>query len=89
MNDTKMNNRTVKIIFKDNTNTTFEIQDVWLGGMVDDIKHAMALKLPYVLSSDNLGFNNQQDYEDTLIMPTENIKYIRIIDKPSDSDERA
>ena len=89
MNDTKMNNRTVKIVFKDNTNTTFEIQDVWLGGMVDDIKHAMALKLPYVLSSDNLGFNNQKDYEDTLILPTENIRYIRIIDKPSDSDKRA
>lgn len=82
-----MNNRTVKIVFKDNTHTTYEIQDVWLGGMVDDIKHAMVLKLPYVLSSNNLGFDNQKDYDDTLIIPTENIKYIRIIDKPDKAEK--
>lgn len=75
------NNRTLKIVFKDNTNTTYEIRDKWLGNndIADSIKQAMTLKLPYILN-----FDNQKDYDDTLIIPTENIKYIRIIDKPSD-----
>ena len=71
----KMDNRTVKIVFKDNTYTTFKDKDTWLSDIADEIKHAMALKLPYVL-------NSQDNYDDTLIIPTEDIKYIRIIDKP-------
>ena len=75
-----MNNRTIKIFFKDNTNTTFEDESIWTSQMlVDDIQRAMALKIPYLLNS-----YNGKDYGDTLIIPTENIKYIRIIDKPSD-----
>lgn len=74
-----MNNRTIKIFFKDNTNTTFEDKSIWTSKMiVDDIKRAMALKIPYVFSS-----HNQKGYGDALIIPTENIRYIRIIDKPS------
>ena len=74
-----MNYRTVKIVFKDNTHTTYEIKDTWLGDndIANDIKHTMALKLPYILN-----FNNVNDNDDTLIIPTENIKYIRIINKP-------
>lgn len=75
-----MNNRTIKIFFKDNTNTTFEDESIWTSQMiVDDIQRAMALKIPYLLNS-----HNGKDYGDTLIIPTENIEYIRIIDKPSD-----
>lgn len=73
-----MENRTVKIVFKDNTSTTFKDRDVWLNDIIDKIKHTMALKLPYILSSqDNDNGNN------SLIIPTENIKYIQIIDTPS------
>lgn len=72
-----MNNRTVKIVFKDNTFTTFKDRDRWLSDITDGIKYAMSLKIPYILNS-----NNQEDCDDTLIIPTENIKYIRIIDKP-------
>ena len=75
-----MANRTVKIVFKDNTSTTFK--DRWLSDIADGIKHAMALKLPYILNS-----NNQEDCDDTLIIPTENIKYIRIIDKPDEVEK--
>lgn len=77
-----MTNRTVKIVFKDNTSTTYKDKDVWLSDIVDGIKHAMALKLPYVLDS-----NNQEDCNDTLIIPTEDIKYIRIIDKPEKAEK--
>lgn len=83
--ENNMNNRTIKIFFKDNTNTTFEDGSIWTSQMiVDDIKRAMALKIPYIFSS-----HNQNDCGDILIIPTENIRYIRIIDKPSDSDEKA
>lgn len=74
-----MTNRTVKILFKDNTYITFEDQGIGLRNIVDDIKQAMPLTLPYILHSDN-----QNGYDDTLIIPTENIKYIRVIDKSDD-----
>lgn len=73
-----MNNKIVKIVFKDNTSTTFKDKDVWLSDIVDEIKHAMALKLPYILNS-----QGDKDYDDALIIPIENIKYIQIIDTPN------
>lgn len=73
-----MENRTVKIVFKDNTSTTFKDRDVWLNDIADEIKHAMALKLPYILNS-----QDNEDCNNALIIPTENIKYIQIIDTPN------
>lgn len=72
-----MNNRTVKIVFKDNTCLTFEAKAMWLNDIIGDTKHAIALKLTYILDS-----HSQKDYSEDLIILTENIKYIRIIDKP-------
>lgn len=78
-----MNHRTIKIFFKDNTNTIFEDESIWTSQMiVDDIKRAMALKIPYIFSS-----HNQNGCGDILIIPTENIRYIRIIDK-TDNEEK-
>lgn len=78
-----MNHRTIKIFFKDNTNTIFEDESIWTSQMiVDDIKRAMALKIPYIFSS-----HNQNNCGDILIIPTENIRYIRIIDK-TDNEEK-
>lgn len=78
-----MNHRTIKIFFKDNTNTIFEDKSIWTSQMiVDDIKRAMALKIPYIFSS-----HNQNGCGDILIIPTENIRYIRIIDK-TDNEEK-
>lgn len=84
-----MGNRAVKIVFKDNTNTTYKIKDTWLSNdnITDDIKYAMKNKLPYILNSNNLNFDNENDYDDTLIIPTENIKYIRIIGKQDEVEK--
>ncbi|MCT3400943.1 hypothetical protein [Lactobacillus helveticus] len=75
-----MKNRTLKIVFKDNTSITFKDKAVWLSDVADGIKHAMALKLPYLL-------NSQDNPDDILIIPTEEIKYIRIIDKPDKAEK--
>lgn len=66
-----MANRTVRIVFKDNTYTTFKDKEAWISDIT------AALKLPYIL-------NPKDNYDDALIMPTENIKYIQIIDTPDE-----
>ena len=33
--------KTVKILFKDGTDTTFELEDIWLPDISNDIKDAM------------------------------------------------
>ena len=67
--------RTIKIFFKDGTDITFEIEDIWLPDISNDIKDAMDRNFAYVLQS--RGKNNQ---DRTLVLPTKNIKYIDILD---------
>ena len=67
--------RTIKIFFKDGTDITFEIEDIWLPDISNDIKDAMDRNFAYVLRS--RGKNNQ---DRTLVLPTKNIKYIDILD---------
>lgn len=82
-----MNTRTIKILFKDSTSITVEIKDIWLDTITDEIEHAMELKLPYILNFHNLDLDIQKDYYDTLIIPTENIEYIRIIGKQDEVEK--
>ena len=42
--------RTIKIFFKDNTNTVFQVEDEWLDEATNEIKEAMILKAPYILN---------------------------------------
>lgn len=67
--------KTVKILFKDGTDTTLEIEDIWLPDISNDIKDAMDRNFAYVLKS--RGKNNQ---DRTFVLPTKNIKYIDILD---------
>ena len=67
--------KTVKILFKDGTDTTLEIEDIWLPDISNDIKDAMDRNFAYVLRS---RCKNNQDR--TLVLPTKNIKYIDILD---------
>ena len=50
--------RTIKIFFKDGTDITFEIEDIWLPDISNDIKDAMDRNFAYVL---NLRGKNNQD----------------------------
>ena len=63
--------RTIKIFFKDGTDITFEIEDIWLPDISNDIKDAMDRNFAYICK------NNQ---DRTLVLPTKNIKYIDILD---------
>ena len=74
--------KTVKIFFKDGTDTTFESEDIWLPDISNDIKDAMDCNFAYVL---NLRGKNNQDR--TLVLPTKNIKYIDILDDNNKTEE--
>lgn len=74
--------KTVKILFKDGTDTTLEIEDIWLPDISNDIKDAMDHNFAYVLRS--RGKNNQ---DRTLVLPTKNIKYIDILDDNNKTEE--
>lgn len=74
--------KTVKILFKDGTDTTLEIEDIWLPDIFNDIKDAMDRNFAYVLNS--RGKNNQ---DRTLVLPTKNIKYIDILDDNNKTEE--
>ena len=74
--------RTIKIFFKDGTDTTLEIEDIWLPDISNDIKDAMDRNFAYVLRS--RGKNNQ---DRTLVLPTKNIKYIDILDDNNKTEE--
>lgn len=83
--ENNMDKKTFEIIFKDNTSATVKIKEIrlgnireiWLGEIIDDIKNAMVLELPYILHCHNLDSDNQNDYDDTLDIPIKNIKNIR------------
>lgn len=87
-----MDKRIYKILSKDNTSVTVkiseiglgEIREIWLGDIVDDIKNAMVLELPYVLHCHNLDSDNQNGYDNTLDIPIKNIKNIRELQKKPD-----
>ena len=66
--------RTIKIFFKDGTDITFEIEDIWLPDISNNIKDAMDRNFAYVLRSS--GKNNQ---DRTLVLPIKSIKYIDIL----------
>ncbi len=74
--------KTVKILFKDGTDTTLEIEDIWLPDISNDIKDAMDRNFAYVLRSRD---KNNQDR--TLVLPTKNIKYIDILDDNNKTEE--
>ena len=74
--------KTVKILFKDGTDTTLEIEDIWLPDISNDIKDAMDRNFAYVLRSRD---KNNQDR--TLVLPTKNIKYIDILDDINKTEE--
>ena len=73
--------KTVKILFKDGTDTTLEIEDIF-NDIFNDIKDAMDRNFAYVLRS--RGKNNQ---DRTLVLPTKNIKYIDILDDNNKTEE--
>lgn len=74
--------RTVKIFFKDGTDATFKTEDTWLNDISKDIKDAKDRNLAYLLRLKNK--NNQFQ---TLVLPTENIKYIDILDDNNETEE--
>ena len=74
--------KTVKILFKDGTDTTLEIEDIWLPDISNDIKDAMDRNFAYVLRL--RGKNNQ---DQILVLPTKNIKYIDILDDNNETEE--
>ena len=74
--------KTVKILFKDGTDTTLELEDIWLPDISNDIKDAMDRNFAYVLRLKNK--NNQFQ---TLVLPTENIKYIDILDEDNETED--
>ena len=76
--------RTIKIFFKDNTNTVFQVEDEWLDEATNEIKEAMILKAPYILNQ----YDMYSCHENTLIIPTENIKYIQILDDISKQNKK-
>lgn len=59
-----------------------EIEDIWLPDISNDIKDAMDRNFAYVLRS--RGKNNQ---DQTLVLPTKNIKYIDILDDNNKTEE--
>lgn len=75
--------RTVKIFFKDNTDTTFEVEDQWLSDISDKIEKAMISKAPYILNN----YDSKTNCSNTLILPIENIKYISILDDQNEQKE--
>lgn len=74
--------RTVKIFFKDGTDATFKTEDTWLNDISKDIKDAKDRNLAYLLRLKNK--NNQLQ---TLVLPTENIKYIDILDEDNETED--
>ena len=74
--------KTVKILFKDGTDITLELEDIWLPDISNDIKDAMDRNFAYVLRSRD---KNNQDR--TLVLPTKNIKYIDILDDNNKTEE--
>ena len=74
--------KTIKIFFEDGTDITFEIEDIWLPDISNDIKDAMDRNFAYVLRSRD---KNNQDR--TLVLPTKNIKYIDILDDNNKTEE--
>ena len=74
--------RTVKIFFKDGTDATFKTEDTWLNDISKDIKDAKDRNLAYLLRLKNK--NNQFQ---TLVLPTENIKYIDILDEDNETED--
>lgn len=74
--------RTIKIFFKDGTDATFKTEDTWLNDISKDIKDAKDRNLAYLLRLKNK--NNQLQ---TLVLPTENIKYIGIPDEDNETED--
>ena len=74
--------RTVKIYFKDGTDTIFKTEETWLSDIFDDIKQSIDLKSTYILQ-DYAG----EGYQHTLILPSNNIKYIEVLDNRSNPEE--
>lgn len=74
--------RTVKIFFKDGTDTIFKTEETWLSDILDDIKQTIDLKCTYILQD-----HADEGYQHTLILPSNNIKYIEVLDNRSDSEE--
>ena len=74
--------RTVKIFFKDGTDTIFKTEETWLSDIFDDIKQAIDLKCAYILQD-----HADEGYQHTLILPSNNIKYIEVLDNRNNSEE--
>lgn len=74
--------RTVKIFFKDGTDTIFKTEETWLSDIFDDIKQTIDLKCTYILQD-----HADDGYQHTLILPSNNIKYIEVLDNRSDPEE--
>ena len=74
--------RTVKIFFKDGTDTIFKTEETWLSDIFNDIKQSIDLKYAYILQD-----NTDEGYQHTLILPSNNIKYIEVLDNRNDPEE--
>lgn len=74
--------RTVKIFFKDGTDTIFKVEETWLSDIFDDIKQSIDLKCAYILQD-----YSDEGYQHTLILPSNNIKYIEVLDNRNDPEE--
>ena len=74
--------RTVKIFFKDGTDTIFKTEETWLSDIFDDIKQTIDLKCAYILQN-----NTDEGYQHTLILPSNNIKYIEVLDNRNNSEK--
>jgi|GEM_PF-4380137 len=74
--------RTVKIYFKDGTDTIFKTEETWLSDIFDDIKQSIDLKCAYILQD-----YADEGYQHTLILPANNIKYIEVLDNRCNPEE--
>lgn len=74
--------RTIKIFFKDGTDVTFETEDTWLNDISKDIKDATDRSFAYLLR-----LRNKNNQDQTLVLPTKNIKYIDILDDNNETEE--
>lgn len=74
--------RTVKIFFKDGTDTIFKTEEIWLSDIFDDIKKSIDLKCAYILQD-----HTDDGHQHTLILPSNNIKYIEVLDNRNNPEE--
>lgn len=74
--------RTVKIFFKDGTDTIFKTEETWLSDIFDDIKQTIDLKCTYILQD-----YADDGYQHTLILPSNNIKYIEVLDNKNNPEK--